>query len=151
MPLANTYIIYNVADPSLCLAAVPPIQNGAKVTLALCDTSGTDSAVNQWFEWGGDLDYYMSMGGVNWCLDADTNHSGDGGKVQIWTCNLTSSGVNQRWSWNGNSLPWALQNHWNGKCVDADANHIGVGDSIATWGCVKSKRNQQWNIKEAIY
>ena len=73
----------------------------------------------------------------NLCLDAVSQHIGNGDKVQLWTCN---GGSQQRWFLNGTELQNGANRHL---CLDATSQHIGNGDQIQLWTC-NGGSQQQW-------
>lgn len=127
-------VFISVNNGTYCLDAdvsAGAVHNGTRIQLYACNLQFNQ----EWF-WTGS--YFQNEANSNLCLDADNTHSGQGGKVQLWACNTTTSGANQRWSWNANNT---IQNHWNGQCL---TYHSGIfnGSTILTYNC--GQANQTW-------
>ncbi len=67
------------------------------------------------------------------CLDDFGGGTANGNKVDIWTCNNTTS---QKWTFSGGHLMVL------GKCLN-DASHTGAGTNLVIWGC-NTHRGQLW-------
>ncbi len=67
------------------------------------------------------------------CLDDFGGGTANGNKVDIWTCNGTTS---QKWTFSGGHLMVL------GKCLN-DATHTGAGTKLVIWGC-NTHKSQLW-------
>ena len=67
------------------------------------------------------------------CLDDFGGGTANGNKVDIWTCNGTTS---QKWTFSGGHLMVL------GKCLN-DATHTGAGTKLVIWGC-NTHKGQLW-------
>jgi hypothetical protein len=67
------------------------------------------------------------------CLDDFGGGTANGNKVDIWTCNNTTS---QKWTFSGGHLMVL------GKCLN-DASHTGAGTKLVIWGC-NTHKGQLW-------
>jgi hypothetical protein len=67
------------------------------------------------------------------CLDDFGGGTANGNKVDIWTCNGTTS---QKWTFSGGHLMVL------GKCLN-DATHAGAGTKLVIWGC-NTHKGQLW-------
>jgi hypothetical protein len=78
-------------------------------------------------------------GNSSQCLDADTNGTGNGTKVQVWECNQTSQ---QLWYVHSDRTVESFRNP--GMCLDADSNAQGRnGAKLQLWQCNGSPQ-QKW-------
>jgi beta-glucosidase len=75
----------------------------------------------------------LNLGGK--CLDDTGNSSGNGNKVQMWTCN---GGPAQNWTY---AEDGTLRIH--GKCLDVISNGTASGTGVQIWSCTGAA-NQQW-------
>ena len=103
------------------------------VTVTATDEAGAKISVS--FNWT--INAAVTSGPIKGdrgkCLDDFGGGTANGNKVDIWTCNNTTS---QKWTFSGGHL-MAL-----GKCLN-DASHTGAGTNLVLWGC-NTHKGQLW-------
>ena len=102
------------------------------VTVTATDPAGTSRAVS--FNWTITSGGNPVKGPNGLCLDDFGGGTTNGNKIDVWTCNHTSS---QQWLYNSSHTLSVL-----GSCL-SDRHYTGAGTKLVLWGCA-GHRNEQW-------
>jgi hypothetical protein len=115
------------------VTGTPTTPGTSGVTVTATDEAGAHHSLS--FNWtinaavtGGPI-----KGDHGKCLDDFGGGTANGNKVDIWTCNNTTS---QKWTFSGGHLMVL------GKCLN-DASHTGAGTNLVIWGC-NTHKGQLW-------
>jgi Ricin-type beta-trefoil lectin domain len=91
-------------------------------------------------QWTLRTDQTLRINGV--CLDVVGNGTGNGAKVDVYTCKAATSNANQRWQLNTSGQ---LMNPKSGRCLDDPGSSTTNGTQLQIWACsAPTTANQVW-------
>ena len=115
------------------VTGTPTTPGTSGVTVTATDKAGAKTSLS--FNWT--INAAVTSGPIKGdrgkCLDDFGGGTANGNKVDIWTCNNTTS---QKWTFSGGHLMVL------GKCLN-DASHTGAGTGLVLWGC-NTHKGQLW-------
>jgi Ricin-type beta-trefoil lectin domain/Putative Ig domain len=115
------------------VTGTPTTPGTSGVTVSATDVPGAHHSLS--FNWT--INAAVTSGPIKGdhgkCLDDFGGGTANGNKVDIWTCNNTTS---QKWTFSGGHLMVL------GKCLN-DASHTGAGTKLVLWGC-NTHKGQLW-------
>ena len=115
------------------VTGTPTTPGTSGVTVTATDEAGAKRSLS--FNWT--INAAVTSGPIKGdhgkCLDDFGGGTANGNKVDIWTCNNTTS---QKWTFSGGHLMVL------GKCLN-DASHTGAGTNLVLWGC-NTHKGQLW-------
>jgi hypothetical protein len=115
------------------VTGTPTTPGTSGVTVSAADVTGAHHSLS--FDWT--INPAVTSGPIKGdhgkCLDDFGGGTANGNKVDIWTCNNTTS---QKWTFSGGHLMVL------GKCLN-DASHTGAGTNLVIWGC-NTHKGQLW-------
>jgi hypothetical protein len=115
------------------ITGTPTTPGTSGVTVTATDEAGAHHSLS--FNWT--INAAVTSGPIKGdhgkCLDDFGGGTANGNKVDIWTCNNTTS---QKWTFSGGHLMVL------GKCLN-DASHTGAGTNLVIWGC-NTHKGQLW-------